>query len=298
MYYSEERCLRAYLLALLFLPLFVPSLSAVDAEPEKASAKDLLAKAAALAQVGQLEPALETVSKAIAADPKSVEGYLLRGSIYSHRMNYQDAIADLNRALSLDPELAEVYDRRGDLHLKSGAFKAAVADFDEFLKRRPESTPRHWRRGIAYYYVGDYVNGKKQFEGYQTFDSSDVENAVWRYLCMARGSGVKKARSGLLKVGRDARVPMKQIYELFRGDCQAAEVLKAARAGDPPQEKLTKYLFYAHLYLGLYYEAEGNEELARKHITTAANEYKIGDYMWSVAKVHAGLLRKDRKTGH
>jgi len=284
-----------YLWAALFLSLSLPSLSAVDKEPKKADAKELLEKAIALAKIGKIEQALQAASKAIEADPKNVEAYLLRGSIYSRTMNYEKAIADLNHVLSVDPELAEVYDRRGDWHLQSGAFKAAIADFDAFLKRRPERTPHHWRRGIAYYYTGEYVQGQKQFEGYQKVDSSDVENAVWRYLCMARGSGVKKARADLLKIGNDPRVPMKQIYELFRGESKASEVLEAARAGDPPAEKLQRNLFYAHLYLGLYYETEGDEDLARKHITTAAEEYKIGDYMWYVAKVHAQLFRKGRK---
>jgi lipoprotein NlpI len=48
-------------------------------------------------------------------------------------------------------------------------------------------------------------------------------------------------------------------------------------------------LFYAHLYLGLYFEALGDAEKARKHITRAAGQYQTGDYMGDVARVHQQL---------
>ena len=46
---------------------------------------------------------------------------------------------------------------------------------------RPDQEPAHWKRGISYYYAGRFDEGRKQFEGYQTVDDNDVENAVWRY---------------------------------------------------------------------------------------------------------------------
>jgi len=173
-----------------------------------------------------------------------------------------------------------------------GKFKKAVVDYDRFLERHPRYTPRHWRRGIAYYYTQQYVEGQKQFEGYQTFDSTDVENAVWRYLCMARKFDSEKARGELLKIGDDRRVPMRQIYELFAGNLKPDNVLTAARAGAPIPKVLNRQLFYAHLYLGLFYETERKMDLARKHMF-AAEEKRIGHFMWDVARVHADLFRRD-----
>jgi lipoprotein NlpI len=65
-------------------------------------------------------------------------------------------------------------------------------------------------------------------------------------------------------------------------------VLKAAGAGDP--QRVRKQLFYAHLYLGLYYEAAGDTMKARDYIFKAA-EAKVDDYMGEVARVHAERLR-------
>ena len=54
--------------------------------------------------------------------------------------------------------------------------------------------------------------------------------------------------------------------------------------------------FYAELYVGLYYEAIGNKALARQHITAAAADKfaAAGDYMHMVAKVHLGILQKQK----
>ena len=65
-------------------------------------------------------------------------------------------------------------------------------------------------------------------------DTNDVENAVWHFLCVAREDGVEKARAAMLKIGKDRRVPMMQVYELFARQGEAGRRAKAAaEAGDP-----------------------------------------------------------------
>src|SRR5438105_1745593 len=83
----------------------------------------------------------------------------------------------------------------------------------------------------------------------------DVENAAWHFLCVARLSGLAKARASLLPITNDSRVPMMQIYALFAGKAKPDDVLAAAKAGTPTAAQLRRQLFYANLYLGLYYEA-------------------------------------------
>jgi len=85
---------------------------------------------------------------------------------------------------------------------------------------------------------------------------------------------------------------MMQVYDLYRGALKPSDVLAAAEAGDvtPPQRQ--QRLFYAHLYLGLYYDATGDRKRALEHITRAAGKYRIPHYMGDVARVHEALLRK------
>src|SRR5205807_6975628 len=106
---------------------------------------------------------------------------------------------------------------------------------------------------------------------------NDVENAVWRYLCMAKRLGADKARGDILKIRRDPRVPMMEVYDLYAGKLKPDDVVTAAKAGEPKLEVLEERLFYAHLYLGLYYDATGDAKLAAKYMDEAV-KHQIGHY--------------------
>ena len=97
----------------------------------------------------------------------------------------------------------------------------------------------------------------------------------------------------MLPISEDRRVPMMQIYDLYRGKLKPEEVMAATEAGNPSKEQLNSRLFYAHLYVGLWHEAAGSKELAKKHILEA-EKHKIGHYMWDVAHVHAERLRNEK----
>ncbi len=183
----------------------------------------------------------------------------------------------------------------GAAHFKLGNIAESVADFDRYLELRPEARSGHWQRGIALYYAGKYDEGKKQFEGYEKVDTNDVENAVWHFLCAARKDGVEKARANMLKIGKDGRPPMMEVYALYKGDLKPADVLAAAQRDDLRGEKRKQALFYAHLYLGLYYDVTGDKAKALEHLTEAAGKYRIGHYMGDVARVHEAILRKENK---
>ncbi|MGH9786438.1 MAG: hypothetical protein ACRD88_19895, partial [Terriglobia bacterium] len=111
--------------------------------------------------------------------------------------------------------------------------------------------------------------------------------AAWHFLCVARAESAERARAALLPVGPDARVPMREIYRMFQGTLNPEQVLAAAGAGVESQ-------FYAHLYVGLYFEALGSEADALVHIRdAAADRYAAaGGYMHIVARVHLALLQR------
>ena len=199
-----------------------------------------------------------------------------------------------------EPTAAEPFYWRGRSRFRQGDIAGSVKDFDRYVELAPRREPSQWERGITLYYAGEYARGAKQFELYQTFDNRDVENSVWRYLCLARDQGVDKARATMLPIEGDRRVPMMTIYELYRGKKTPDDVLADARAGNPAPDILAGRLFYAHLYLGLYYEAEGNQTNAHKHINLAADKSLrtkpgVNSYMWAVADVHAKRLKQPSK---
>jgi lipoprotein NlpI len=257
--------------------------------------KEVVTRARTAFQNGKLAEALDLAGKLIETEPGNPQGYLIRAQIHEANRAHEKAIADYSQVLKLDPRAAQAYQRRGTEHFKAGQITNSIADFDKFIELVPREAPYHWQRGISLYYAGRYEDGRKQFESHQTVNSHDVENAVWHFLCVARSGGVEKARAALIPIEGDARVPMKEVHALFAGKAKPEDVLTAARAGEPSKVRLEQQLFYADLYLGLYFEVIANQELAREHILKAAERSKENDYMGDVARVHADALRRSTK---
>jgi len=180
----------------------------------------------------------------------------------------------------------DVY-QRAVSDFERGRVVESAAGFDNLIKLVPDEAPQLWQRGIALYYAGRYKDCRAQFESHRTVNPNDVENAVWHFLCVAREESPARAKSALLPVGPDSRVPMRQVYDMFRGARSPEEVLAAGGSQASGQ-------FYAQLYVGLYYEAIGNKEKALEHIrAAAADRFAVaGGYMHTVAKVHLGLLQR------
>jgi lipoprotein NlpI len=226
-----------------------------------AAADDRLAKIAALAREGHHAKAIALASDAIDADPRAADAYYLRAR--SRFCNYE--------------------------------IPAALADFDRYIELRPQLASRQWERGIACYYAGEFKKGAEQFELYQTYHDNDVENSVWRFLCLVPLDGLEKARTTMLPIRNDRRIPMMQVYQLYRGELSVDEVFAAIDRDQPNEKDRAGRMFYARLYVGLYYEALGNEELAKKYILQAAEGHRetesINRYMWAVADVHARKYR-------
>ena len=170
-----------------------------------------------------------------------------------------------------------------------GRIDESVAKFNQLVVVAPRAMPQLWQRGIALYYAGRYDDCRKQFEAHRTVNPDDVENAAWHFLCVARADSPARARAALLPVGPDARVPMREVLELFRGKMTTDQVMAAAGSSLSGQ-------FYGHLYIGLYYEATGDNARARTALETAANERfrSAGGYMHMVARVHVSRLKPSR----
>jgi lipoprotein NlpI len=248
----------------------------------------LLAQAEAAFQAGKYEQAAGLAVRAADANPKDANAPALAGRAYAADKQYEAAVRAFTAALDRDPKRTSVYDLRGDAQLKLGKFKEAVADFDAFLAAHPDRAPEHWRRGIALYCAGRYADGVKQFDLHRTVNPQGVENSAWHYLCNARATNRETARKSLFPVNKDARVPMPQVLDLFAGKLKPDDVIGAAEKAGLKGDRLTAARFYAHLYVGLCYEAEGDTTKAKQHLAVAVEKYKVPDYMWDVANV---LLR-------
>ena len=164
---------------------------------------------------------------------------------------------------------------------RAGRIEQSVAGFDQLARLVPDQAPELWQRGIAQYYAGRFRDCRDMFISHRTVNPADVENAAWHFLCVARFESPEAARQQLLPVGPDARVPMREVYQMFQGRATTAQVLAAAGSDASAQ-------FFARLYVGLYLEATGQQVQGREHIAIAAQTRfaSVGGYMHDVARVH------------
>ena len=200
----------------------------------------------------------------------------------------------ISHALCAEDKDSNAYFREGVAAFYEAKPKESVAAFNKVVELAPRSAPQLWQRGLSLYYTAEYAEGRKQFEIHQTVNPNDVENAAWHFICVARAESVEAARKALILIKGDARVPMKEVHDLFAGTGDEAAVMKAAENKDSGGEALRNQLCYAHLYLGLYHEALGHSDKAKEHMVKAAKDYKMDHYMGKTAQVHAKLRGWDK----
>ncbi|HZN68795.1 MAG TPA: tetratricopeptide repeat protein [Tepidisphaeraceae bacterium] len=278
------------------IPFLIIVVTLAAAAPQ--SADELAAAARAELRSGDTDRALDLANEAVKTDPNGTSGYMVRAEVHDVRREIEKAVADYDRVIAHRADFAPARYGRATSLFRLGRFKESVADFDRLVELDPAREPHLWERGIALYYAGEFERGARQFDVHRAVNPDDVENAAWHYLCVARASGVEAARRLLIPVSRDGRVPMMKVHDLYAGKATPSDVLSLAEAeggSAVPEGERKRRLFYAHLYVGLHYDAAGETEEAAKHIDSAAGKYADNNYMGDVARVHARVLADRRK---
>ena len=230
----------------------------------------------------------------LATENENVEKLLNQAQHALRVGDHAKAAEGFTKVLALKPVeqvRAAVLQRRGEAYFKMAKIKESITDFDAYLKIRPKEDPYHWQRGICYYYSGEFKKGHEQFERHQTVNSNDVENAVWHFLCKLRATDFKTARRSLIPIKVDGRVPMMEVHALFAGKSTSEKVMAKAKTGKVDERRRARQVFYANLYLALWFEALGKDKEAAKYLKPAAAVAADHGYMGDVARVHA-ILRK------
>ena len=208
--------------------------------------------------------------------------------------NSEEAIQLLSQSIAETPNDAELYYHRGSEYFRANKITESLADFDHYVKLVPKMASQQWKRGIAAYYAGQHKKGSDQFKLYQTFHGNDVENAVWKAMCDAKLHGFEQASKEILPITNDRRPPMMEIYAMFKGEMKPEQVLKVAEQ-TARSTKSHAPRFYAHQYIGLFYEAQNEHTRAKEHMELAT-KLRIDHYMWDVARVHLERMKSQPST--
>jgi dipeptidyl aminopeptidase/acylaminoacyl peptidase len=212
-------------------------------------------------------------------------------------LDYQQAATALFlRRFLLAGEVVEAIAESGPaLHARAGElfklrrFREAVAAYDRAIAAGGAHTKDScWERGLACYYAGDFACGQKQFEGYHTVGPLDIENGIWRWLCIAEAESVEKAIDSFYTYPRKVRPPFPALHALYAGTGGPAAVL--AEAAAVPDPGRTEAVFYGHYYIGKHLEARGKRREALEAVE-AALEHRIAHFMYDCAVIDRDRLR-------
>jgi len=171
--------------------------------------------------------------------------------------------------------------QRAETLFRLARYSESVADYNVAARGgEPHDEDSCWERGLALYYAGDYAGGAAQFARYHSVGATDVENGLWHFLCLAEAEGVEKAREALLDYTRMREAPFPALWALYQGEGTVEAVMAAAESGDGEEEKRGRRLFYAHYYVGKYFEAMKDFPRAQEHVAKAMAQslpYFMGD---------------------
>ncbi|PQO48130.1 tetratricopeptide repeat protein [Blastopirellula marina] len=206
--------------------------------------------------------------------------------------DFKKAVSVLDQWIAAQPDRPELYYARGCENFFAGNFRESVNDFDKFVELDPSRRQSLWERGVSQYFAGDYSDGAQQFVDYQSYHDQDVENSAFRYLCVAKAEGVKKAQETLLPIENDTRPGLMEVFQLYQGKATPQEVLDQLAKSKLTGQAAAGYKFYTLLYVGLYYDAHGDDALAAKYLQQAADpklleagSRRISRYMWDTARL-------------
>jgi lipoprotein NlpI len=203
----------------------------------------------------------------------------------------ETALSEIDRAMDKVPDQPQMHLIRGSLLFRSGKIEESLLDFDKCIALDPKIEPYLWQRGIALYYAGKYREGLEQFVSHREVNPNDVENAFWHFLCAAKLDGVEAAQKAILLSGADRRVPLMQVQELIQGKSTPDAVILAAETNRKNVRGPDYDRFYGYLYVGLYHDALGNHEEAKKWIEKCV-ALNVSGYMGDVARVHLDRMNK------
>ncbi|KAI7861037.1 hypothetical protein BDC45DRAFT_430253 [Circinella umbellata] len=127
---------------------------------------------------GDNKSALEYFDKSIEVDPKFVQNYIKRSSLYMEQSDIAKAYKQFDDALAINPSDPDVYYHRGQVNYISGNFDAAAKDYTESLKLDDSFVFAHIQLGVVQYKLGSISSAMSTFNNtLKKFpESADVQN--------------------------------------------------------------------------------------------------------------------------
>ncbi len=134
-------------------------------------------RAEAYARMGQLELAVEDVTRLREQTGDSVEGLLLCASLRQRLGDLSGAIRDLDIARRLNPGLPVVLAARGDVYAAMRNYEMALGDYTEYVEHVPGDESAWLRRADIHLRLGQYDEARAGYD--RALEIDEICAAAW-----------------------------------------------------------------------------------------------------------------------
>ncbi|KAI9319969.1 hypothetical protein BX666DRAFT_1917762 [Dichotomocladium elegans] len=218
---------------------------------------------------GNNQGALEAFNKSIELDPKLIQSYIKRSSLYMEQSDVVNAFKQFDDAIAINSSDPDVYYHRGQVNYITGNFEAAAKDYTESLKLDDTFVFAHIQLGVVQYKLGSISSAMATFNNtLKKFpQSADVQNYYGELLVdQQKVNEAIEAFSTAIELDPKNTLPYinkAMILYQARGDANEAIALcKKALECDPASDAAVASLAQVLLELGKADEALGYYEMA------------------------------------
>lgn len=178
--------------------------------------------------------------------------------------------------------------RKGIEYVTTGRVEDALVAFDR--ANRANSSQALPQRGILLYCIGDFENAQSQLgrdiailekPKFQKI----IELRIWRSACLFR-LGKKDEALKVLDIANTVNLPcdkhslvMNYTAQFFAGERPIEDILEFF--GNDDEKDVMGRRYYGNMYLGLYFDAVGEKDLAQAFLAIPAQSSRYGETdMW------------------
>lgn len=266
----------------------------------------------ALIETGDYAGAIQNFDYALSISPEYKYAYRGRGIASLLSQDYAGAIESFNNALAnTDGKITQVeYDvlkYRAEAEAKSGDLEAAISTYTILLEVEESKTDDYFMRGRLYCQMGDFEKARADFDEAVKLNSSDYQ-LYWNIYDALSSAGQEEAGKEYLRQAlvisdeKDSAHKYRGIIQYLLGEYDSAVVELTAVQDTQDSEVL--------LYLGMTYEAQGNDESAMAVYNSALSldasnsmiynqlgvyHMKKGEYQEALTCFQNGLTQGDGK---
>lgn len=128
------------------------------------------------------DDAVNSFNRAIMYDPKFIEPYIMLGTLFEEKKEYDKAIEYYEKSLLLDDDFfPSTYFITGNLELKTGKYEKALVHFQSFLKYSPKPGPKmQAEHGIEVCkFAVEQIKNPKEFDPKPLGSGINTENSEY-----------------------------------------------------------------------------------------------------------------------